>query len=455
MWSISQNWAGLSQPGNRHVRSRQRTKSAVARDGGVARLGWGVGAGVADFADASPLQDAGRAARWAGSRRRTRTPAATEHGAGSGRGRWLAGCRLGGCSLAGRWRCGGGVDGFLVGHDVDDGVLGGRIAGGPPGSRVAACAREGGAGDCWRRARRARRSSVLRGSASHTLRAISLDAAARSARRRGRSAGAHMLVVPATSEGDPNCTVSWQAPVRLRRSAPGSCSSTSASMAASVLATDSAPQRVTRPARRRPPRPSPSVGDQVGAPHDGAHQQIADHPGLEQRRHLGQPVAQRDPAVGLVQRHALADAERGGHLGGHRGVGVHPPQLALPGVRAPVRRAKISAITANLRAHAAFSARAHPPAASTNAASLNAARSAISGSEPSNIHSNLLSRRRPKPPAQPLPVDETTTVDNSACDAAPGAPRGSCDRLPCPRSRRSRRTCRARGPRRGPARRRR
>ena len=89
-----------------------------------------------------------------------------------------------------------------------------------------------------------------------------------------------------------------------------------------------------------------------------------------------------------MHRHALADVDRGGQLGGHRGLRSthHHSRSPAP---SPVRRANISAITANLRAHAAFSARAQPPAASTNAASSNAARSAISGNAPSNILSKL------------------------------------------------------------------
>jgi hypothetical protein len=81
----------------------------------------------------------------------------------------------------------------------------------------------------------------------------------------------------------------------------------------------------------------------------------------------------------------------------------------------PVRREKISAITANLRAPAAFSTRAHPPAASTNSASVSDARSAISGNDPSNMLSNLRNLADQNPhekSAQPQPVDESPTVDN-------------------------------------------
>jgi hypothetical protein len=92
--------------------------------------------------------------------------------------------------------------------------------------------------------------------------------------------------------------------------------------------------------------------------------------------------------MGLMQGHALADVDRRGHLGGHGGLRVTHHNSRSPAAR-PVRRAKISAIAASLRAHAAFSARAQPPAASTSAASLNAAESAISGNEPSNIISKV------------------------------------------------------------------
>ena len=97
-----------------------------------------------------------------------------------------------------------------------------------------------------------------------------------------------MLVVPATSVGEPNCTVRLDADSRARRSAPGSNSSTSASMAASVLATDHTPHPVMRAASALSTAAiAACVGDQGGAPHDGAHQQVADQAGLKQRRHLG------------------------------------------------------------------------------------------------------------------------------------------------------------------------
>src|SRR5215218_6869065 len=86
-----------------------------------------------------------------------------------------------------------------------------------------------------------------------------------------------------------------------------------------------------------------------------------------------------------------------------------------------VRRVKISAITANLREPAAFSARTHPPAASTNSASVSDAKSETSGNDPSNMHSKL-----PPPgdvseqisPVPPTPVDELATVDNACCGRA-------------------------------------
>ena len=76
------------------------------------------------------------------------------------------------------------------------------------------------------------------------------------------------------------------------------------------------------------------------------------------------------------------------HVGERVDIWLDPPNSRCPASER-VRREKISAITANLRAPAAFSARAHPPAASTNAASVSDARSAISGNKPSNMISNL------------------------------------------------------------------
>ena len=100
------------------------------------------------------------------------------------------------------------------------------------------------------------------------------------------------------------------------------------------------------------------------------------------RGHLWQPVGQHHPSMGLCQCHPRADALGRAHLRADGRFRVDPPILPLPG--SPVRRANSSAIRASLRAHAAFSVRAQPPAASTNAASSSAARSPISGNEPSN-----------------------------------------------------------------------
>ena len=73
------------------------------------------------------------------------------------------------------------------------------------------------------------------------------------------------------------------------------------------------------------------VGDQVGAPHNGTHQQITDQPGGKQFGHPGQPVAQGDPAMGLVHGQPAADVLGGGQLGDDGGLGVDPPQFALVG----------------------------------------------------------------------------------------------------------------------------
>ena len=82
--------------------------------------------------------------------------------------------------------------------------------------------------------------------------------APRSAPHREHTGGPTCSWCPATSVGDPNCTVGLDADSRQRRSAPGSYSSTSASMAASVLSTDNAPHPADPVGQRRdPPRPSP------------------------------------------------------------------------------------------------------------------------------------------------------------------------------------------------------
>ena len=66
----------------------------------------------------------------------------------------------------------------------------------------------------------------------------------------------------------------------------------------------------------------------------------------------------------------------------------------------PVHRAKRLGHPGLLARTAAASARAQPPAASTTAASANAANSPISGNEPSNIHSDtfIATRDNPHPP---------------------------------------------------------
>jgi hypothetical protein len=58
VWSRSQSTAGRSQPGQRQVKSRQRTKSANAFDGtypgsGAASPGWTSGTSLADVASSA------------------------------------------------------------------------------------------------------------------------------------------------------------------------------------------------------------------------------------------------------------------------------------------------------------------------------------------------------------------------------------------------------------------
>ena len=79
--------------------------------------------------------------------------------------------------------------------------------------------------------------------------------------------------------------------------------------------------------------PAGDLGGQLGV-HGGHRHGVGDQPGLKQGGHLGQPVAQRHPAMGLVQRQPAADVLGCGQLGGHRGLGIDPPQFALVGVQA-------------------------------------------------------------------------------------------------------------------------
>ncbi len=133
----------------------------------------------------------------------------------------------------------------------------------------------------------ARRSGRVRGSASHTERAISSTRASINAAS-GAYSRAHMLVIPAGSSGLPNSTV------REDTAGPGTA------QRGGVVALH---QRVDGVFgfgdRQRPPPAHPirqfgvhgghrlGVEDQGGAIHDRAHQQVTDQPGLKQRRHLG------------------------------------------------------------------------------------------------------------------------------------------------------------------------
>ena len=172
---------------------------------------------------------------------------------------------------------------------------------------------------------------MVRGSAPHTLWAIastlvSINVASASLIR------AQMVVIPAGSIGEPNTTVSCAQRRHGAAHRPG------------IVFVDQLVDGLFGFLRRQRPPPGHPGGqlgvhrghrrgvfDQSRAGDDGAHQQVAEQPGGEQRRHLGQPVAQRQTAVGLMQRHAGADVDRCGQLGGHCGLRVDPPQLALLG----------------------------------------------------------------------------------------------------------------------------
>ncbi len=211
MWSRSQNWAGLSQPGNRHVRSRQRTNSACLACRGIARFGGGRRR-VAYLAARRPLHNR--------TQQRCGQHPTAEHVA-----RAVPCTRIAALSALAatawlrfpRWRHrpilprrSTYTTAFLPG-------LSSRCRRRSPVlRRHSRVRRRRPAPSVRRRAARPR----VRGSLSQTLRAIcrgALDITASGAYSR-----AHMLVVPATSVGEPNSTVGPDVDSRARRSAAGS-----------------------------------------------------------------------------------------------------------------------------------------------------------------------------------------------------------------------------------------
>ena len=240
----------------------------------------------------------------------------------------------------------------------------------------------------------------------------------------------------------------------VRRSALASWSSTIASMACSVLVTVSAPHRRTRAANSSSTAASASESST-----SWVRQTIA-----RTNKSVISPAANNSATCGSRSRNAtprcawasasprlVPSAAPSSTLTAPSG-SIHQSCRSCALSR-PVRRQNNSATAANLRALAADSARDHPLIASTRTASSTAAKSSISGSKPSNIHASLESARRRKPPAQALPVDEITSVDNSAARPLPTGPEGWSGRRPAPRNRHSRRRCRGPSPRCGRARR--
>ncbi len=314
-------------------------------------------------------------------------------------------------------RVGGGVEGVVLGDDVDDGVSGRSVAG-HPGAAVGvfASAGEGGAV----------------GAGGERVRAPLIDGAgvgvADAVGRRfdvGFHQGGVGVVDPRPDGGDPG-RVDRTAELHglLRAGRHG------AAHRPGIVFVDQLVDGLFGFLRRQRPPPGHPGGqlgvhrghrfgvfDQRRAGDDGAHQQVAEQPVREQGRHLREPVAQRErrgwsdatpcPVLTLTAAASSAATAACGSIHHHfRSSGA-----------SPVRRLNSSAIAASLWAAALFSARAHPPAASTSSASVNDAKSGISGNERSNMLSNLPTAGDdppPKRPAQAVPVDETTTVDNSS-----------------------------------------
>ena len=126
----------------------------------------------------------------------------------------------------------------------------------------------------------------VRGSSAHTEPTI-CSTRCSTTTASGPYTRAHMVEYPASSLGDPNTTSRPHDASRERRNAPGSTSSTIASMACSSFLADNGPHaRHAQPTTHRPAR-SPRRGDQPGAVLNRAHQHFADQPGLKQRRHRG------------------------------------------------------------------------------------------------------------------------------------------------------------------------
>ena len=121
-----------------------------------------------------------------------------------------------------------------------------------------------------------------------------------------------------------------------------------------------------------------------------------------------------------MQRHPGADVERSSQLGGHRGVRVDPPQLALPGVRAGAAGEDLGHHRQLARTRSVL--RTRPPARSINQRRISQRRQVSDpGNEPSNILSNLLGHadRTTTNRTSTLPVDERATVDNCSTKGRP------------------------------------
>jgi hypothetical protein len=215
--------------------------------GAVAGFGWPV-TGMADLPDPRAFQDRAqqrcRQHPAAGHEcRRRRTPRGL-------RGSGIVG-GPGGIGFPAR-----GLDGLLFGDDIDHGSLGGASSDWARGQSGCPQAQASSVQAARPVSASARRSAMVLGSLSQTERAIcstrgSISPASVEYNR------AHILVVPATSLGEPNSTPRLAAVSRERRNAGGSNSSIRASMAASVLVIDDPPTASPGPPTHDPPQPSP------------------------------------------------------------------------------------------------------------------------------------------------------------------------------------------------------